>query len=106
MPTPAKTYGQVCVMTDPGSRLPRIPDASTIYIEETGEGHARAVVRCPCGCGQRIELPLRPVNANDEADWSATIHDDGTVTIEPSIETTRGCGSHFSIERNVVRWYT
>ncbi len=104
MPTPEKTYGQVCVMSDPDSRLPKIPDESTIYIQETGEGHARAVLRCPCGCGQRIELPLRPVCANEDADWSATI-DEGTVTFDNPIEISpKLCGSRFSIERNVVRW--
>lgn len=104
MPQPEKRFGQVNVR-NAEQRLPRIPDSETIYLQETEEGHSTAVFRCPCGCGLRIELPLRPVRANEEAEWDATVHEDGTVTLKPEISTGPDrCCSTFSIERNEVRW--
>lgn len=42
----------------------------------------------------------------DQDGHTVTVHDDGTVTISPSLLCGREdrCGAHYFVERSVVRW--
>lgn len=85
-----------------------------------GDVHA---VRFLCPCGDPDCLHVLPVNGHTDgvgkASWGFEEHDDGTVTLTPSILRhahqyppnkefpeghTVGCGSHFFIRRNRVDW--
>jgi hypothetical protein len=35
--------------------------------------------------------------------WVCEQHDDGTLTVHPSVDATT-CGSHFWIRRSVIHW--
>ena len=58
---------------------------------------------CPCGCNQTIALSLIP---NDRPRWRAREHQDGSVSISPSIWRTKGCKSHFFVKKGRIVWAT
>lgn len=55
---------------------------------------------CPCQCGDVIALNLM---ASHSPRWTVKDHEDGTITVTPSIDAGM-CGSHFWIQRNRVVW--
>ena len=55
---------------------------------------------CPCKCGEVIALNLM---ASHTPRWSVELHDDGTVTVHPSVDATN-CRSHFWIRRSRIDW--
>jgi Family of unknown function (DUF6527) len=55
---------------------------------------------CPCGCGEIIALNLM---TSHYPRWSAQIHEDGTLTAAPSVDSEK-CGSHFWIRHNNIQW--
>lgn len=59
------------------------------------------VLRCPCECGETVQLNLLPTV---QPRWSATEEDDGTLTVHPSVWRTKGCRSHFWIRRGLIVW--
>ncbi|HEY4193940.1 MAG TPA: DUF6527 family protein [Mucilaginibacter sp.] len=61
-----------------------------------------AVFKCPCGCGAIIQLNLLK-EANPR--WRIKFHDNGDVSLYPSINRRVNCKSHFNITRNSVRWW-
>ena len=53
--------------------------------------------RCPCGCKNKVDIPLSP------SGW--TIAHNGSVSIRPSISSSHlRCGSHYWIKDNEVLW--
>lgn len=72
-----------------------------IYVVDKCGKPIWAIMRCPCGCGDRIEANLmrsrRPY-------WRLRKHG-STISLFPSLWVTREkCGSHFFLIRNIVRW--
>jgi hypothetical protein len=85
-------------------RADDIPDQvapGTVYVVGEGEHHWAAVMLCPCGCGETIQLNLLP---DARPRWRVTLHEDGTATLWPSVWRVRGCGSHFFVRRGWVDW--
>jgi len=56
--------------------------------------------QCPCRCGAVIALNLM---ASHTPRWSVHLHEDGTLTVVPSVDATN-CGSHFFIRHNTIQW--
>jgi hypothetical protein len=56
--------------------------------------------RCPCGCKGILNLP---VNGKRGCQWILTKNSDLSVSLSPSIKYG-GCGAHFYIENNKIRW--
>lgn len=83
------------------SDIPELPAGETVHI--VGEaGHLWfAVLACPCGCGEIIQLSLVPTG---RPRWRHTVHWNGTVSLHPSINRIRGCKSHFYIRRGRTCW--
>ncbi|MFZ5526660.1 MAG: DUF6527 family protein [Pseudomonadota bacterium] len=58
-------------------------------------------MRCPCGCGQPVELPLiREARPR----WSLQVDQDGHPTLAPSIWRREGCRAHYFVRRGKVVW--
>jgi hypothetical protein len=80
---------------DPPDRLA----VRTVYV--LGQPAWRAALRCPCGCGDTVELSLldtiRPA-------WTLRRDAKRRVTLSPSVWRQRGCNSHYFIEAGRVRW--
>ncbi len=65
-------------------------------------GHAKwACLRCPCGCGDKIQLSLNPTR---RPRWAVRIDWLGRPSVEPSIHQLDGCRSHFWIRGGRIIW--
>ena len=60
-----------------------------------------ACLRCPCGCGDKIQLSLNPTR---RPRWAVRVDWLERPTVEPSIHQTDGCRSHFWIRSGRVVW--
>jgi hypothetical protein len=60
-----------------------------------------AALLCPCGCGSILQLnlvaPTRPR-------WRLRVHEDGAVTLWPSVWRQTGCRCHFWLRHGRVFW--
>jgi hypothetical protein len=57
-------------------------------------------LRCPCGCGQRLEMMLlKEVKPR----WDVTLDARG-VTLHPSVWLRTGCRSHFWVREGKIIW--
>ena len=81
--------------------LPDCLDTNTIYV--AGEnGHFWFVAMlCPCGCGATLHMSLL---ADARPRWLLTRHEDGSVSLTPSVWRQVGCRSHFFLVRGKVQW--
>lgn len=64
------------------------------FLPSTTEENAALDVDCPCGCGDRVCVPL--VDGH-HAKWSVNSYDFNTLTLSPSVQRRSGCNTHFSI---------
>lgn len=81
--------------------LPDELEEGVLYVCGEG-GHLWSVsFVCPCGCGEGVHLSL---HRDGLPRWRLDEHEDGTVSIWPSIWRIRGCRSHFWIRHGTVRW--
>ena len=81
--------------------VPADPRAKTVHIVGENGYRWKAVFRCPCGCGELIQLNLTP---EGRPRWNVTEEENQTVTIRPSINRVRGCCSHFILRDGTVKW--
>jgi len=89
------------LLAEPVEDLPDEVQSGRVYlIGDPGVPWSAALV-CPCGCGEVIRLSLIP---DDRPRWRATTHEDGLVTLEPSVWRIKGCRSHFLLQRGRVVW--
>lgn len=77
-----------------------LPQCGLVLHTEGGEPWS-AVMLCPCGCGQRVELPLLP---QVKPRWILEVDAQGLPTLRPSIWLTGGCMSHFFLRKGKVIW--
>ena len=77
-----------------------LPRRNLILVQEGSENWCVGML-CPCGCGQRVELPLIK-----EAHPRWEIHVDGQrrPTLQPSVWLRDGCRSHFFVRGGKVEW--
>jgi hypothetical protein len=62
--------------------------------QQSGEAHW--FIACP-GCGGHLDLSM----------WGVTEHEDGTLSIAPSIQcfgAEKPCNAHYFVVRNQIRW--
>lgn len=72
-----------------------------IYHVGSGEWKWLLMFRCPCGCGDVIQLSLLE---KSKQSWKIEIENDKQFSIYPSIDRIVGCKSHFFIKKNKVEW--
>ncbi|WP_316177709.1 MULTISPECIES: DUF6527 family protein [unclassified Bradyrhizobium] len=84
-----------------GDTLPdTLPFRNLVLAREDGEDWCIGM-RCPCGCGERLELMLlKEVRPR----WDARIDQRGHVTLHPSVWLKQGCRSHFWLRDGRVIW--
>ena len=73
-----------------------------IYLVARGDTYRWALLMCPCGCGERLDVNLmRTSNPH----WRLTLKK-GKVSLSPSIWVTGDkCGSHFWLIENRLHWF-
>ncbi|WP_456769989.1 DUF6527 family protein [Bradyrhizobium sp. USDA 4448] len=58
-------------------------------------------MRCPCGCGQGIELLLVK---EAKPRWDLSVDPSERPSLKPSVWLQTGCKSHFWLRRGRVEW--
>lgn len=89
------------VKTIEGDMLPeRLPLRNLVLAREDREDWCIGM-RCPCGCGERLELMLlKEVRPR----WDVSFDARGRVTLHPSVWLKQGCRSHFWLRDGRVIW--
>lgn len=85
-------------------RVEDFPDALSpgrVYLAGEGDNLWAATMRCPCGCGDVIELNLLP---QVRPCWAVDEHADTTLTLTPSVWRQKGCRSHFILKGGRIVW--
>ena len=84
-----------------GDMLPeKLPMWDLIMARDHGEDWSVGL-RCPCGCGQRLEmLLLKEVKPR----WDVSIDVGGRVTLHPSVWLREECKSHFWVRSGKIVW--
>lgn len=80
--------------------LPEMVEPLTVVAVGEGEHLWYAVLVCPCGCGETIQLSLLQ---DERPRWRLTARD-GVPTLSPSVWRHRGCRSHFILRDGLVTW--
>jgi hypothetical protein len=84
-----------------GDSLPKALPRRDIVLARDDDEDWCVGMRCPCGCGQTIELMLiREVRPR----WDLTIDDRGRPSLRPSVWRLAGCRSHFYLKHGRVQW--
>jgi Family of unknown function (DUF6527) len=79
---------------------PTLPRRDLVLARDDGEDWCVGF-RCPCGCGQVIELLVIP---EAKPRWDLRVDANGAPTLVPSVWLQRGCRSHFWLRNGRVEW--
>lgn len=82
--------------------IPEDIKENELYHVGEGEYKWLLVFKCPCGCREVVQLNLLK---EASPSWRVKIHEDGDVSVYPSISRHIKCKSHFNITKNSVRWW-
>jgi hypothetical protein len=84
-----------------GDTLPeKLPLWTLVMARDDGDDWSVGM-RCPCGCGQRLEMMvLREVKPR----WDVSMDSHGYVSLNPSVWVREGCRSHFLIRSGKIVW--
>lgn len=88
-------------------RARHVPDAPDkledgfVYIVGADGYDWSALMCCPGGCGKTLEMNLLPTA---KPVWRVTKHEDGVVSLHPSVWLKTGCACHFVLRRGAIRW--
>jgi hypothetical protein len=84
-----------------GESLPsKLPWRNLVVLRDAGDDWSVGM-RCPCGCGQAIELALI---REAKPRWNLYAEQGSPPTLSPSIWLREGCHSHFFVRRGRVEW--
>jgi len=79
---------------------PKLPRRNLVMARDSGEEWSIGM-RCPCGCGQRLEMMLLK---GVKPRWNASVDRRGHVTLHPSVWLQQGCKSHFWVRSGRIVW--
>ena len=81
--------------------LPAKLPLRNLVVARDGDEDWSVGMRCPCGCGQRLEMMLlKEVRPR----WDATVDAHGHVSLHPSGWLREGCKSHFWVRSGKIIW--
>lgn len=95
---PSSDFGgiQSTTVDDP----PETVIAGRLYLIGDPDQWWLAILRCPCGCGANIQLPM---SVGADPCWRVSGSND-KPSLWPSIHRTTGCRSHFFLRRGEIEW--
>ncbi|UGA43030.1 hypothetical protein HU230_0032875 [Bradyrhizobium quebecense] len=84
-----------------GDMLPeKLPLWTLVIARDDGEDWSVGM-RCPCGCGERLEMMLlREVKPR----WDVSVDSRGHISLHPSVWQREGCKSHFWVRSGKIIW--
>lgn len=80
--------------------IPEAVEENILYVIGENKSYWCLKMKCPCGCGEEIQLGLLKGNPK----WDFVVHWNGSVSVTPSIWRSKGCLSHFFIRRGKIVW--
>lgn len=84
-----------------GDSLPTLmPRRNLVLAREDGEDWCVGL-RCPCGCGDVIELLVIP---EAKPRWDVRVDGKSRPSLSPSVWRKTGCQSHFWLRNGRVEW--
>lgn len=97
----ARLYRPSPLRTQHVEALPDALPPGVVYV--LGEGRYRWSVAtlCPCGCGAVLQMS---VMKEGRPRWQLDEHEDGTISLHPSVWRKEGCRSHFFLRRGKIIW--
>lgn len=84
-----------------GDMLPAVLPARNLILVEEDARPWSIGMRCPCGCGETVELPL---SLEVVPRWDLTIDRKKGPSLSPSVWRKTGCRSHYWLKNGRVRW--
>jgi hypothetical protein len=81
--------------------MPERLDPKAVYILGEREHVWFVAMVCPCGCKATLQMSLLP---DAKPRWRLVEHDDGTISLQPSVWRKVGCRSHFYLRRGLIQW--
>lgn len=84
-----------------GDMLPAKLPRRDLVLARDGAEDWSVGLRCPCGCGERLEmLLLKGVKPR----WDVSVDRQGYVSLHPSVWLQKGCKSHFWVRSGRIIW--
>lgn len=84
-----------------GDSLPnKMPICSIVIAIEEDEVWCVGL-KCPCGCGYIVELPI--INEANPR-WDFQINPKNKISLYPSVSLNKGCKSHFWVKEGKIIW--
>lgn len=77
-----------------------LPLGSLVIVQD-GARQKWACLRCPGGCGAKLQLSLNPAR---RPCWKVAFDWLGRPSISPSIHQQNACRCHFWLKRGIVEW--
>jgi len=77
------------------------PIKRKLYIIGTVDEPWQVELLCPCGCRDKIVLP---VNDSTKPRWTLIITNKTIPSLSPSIWRSKGCKSHFFLKQGKIKW--
>lgn len=94
--TPARSLKVVS-----GDTLPKKLPVLNLVMARDGDEDWCVGLRCPCGCGRRLEMMLlKEVKPR----WDVSVDQKGRVSLHPSVWLRQGCKSHFWVRSGKIIW--
>ena len=85
-----------------GDMLPAKLHLRNLVLARDGDDDWCVGLRCPCGCGRRLEMMvLKEVKPR----WDVSVNAKGDVSLHPSVWVQDGCRSHFWVRGGRIMWY-
>ena len=81
--------------------FPEKPRKKSIYIVGGREYPFEAKFFCPLGCGDILSVSIAP---DHQKSWKVTEHENGALSISPSVWRTTECRCHFWIRKGRIVW--
>lgn len=88
------------MVVEDGDLPDRLRRRDLVLLRDGGEDWSVAM-RCPCGCGQRVELALI---REAKPRWSLRHEGGRRPTLYPSVWLREGCRSHFFVRDGRICW--
>ncbi|HBM13265.1 MAG TPA: hypothetical protein DD390_11275 [Rhodospirillaceae bacterium] len=84
-----------------GDSPPEIIRSRNLYLAKDDGEDWSVAMRCPCGCGDRLELMLA---TEARPHWSVRSKPNAPPTLQPSVWRKAGCKSHFWVRDGRIVW--
>jgi hypothetical protein len=81
--------------------VPDKPAEKRLYVVGEKSVYWQAAMKCPCGCGDLIQLPL---TQDARPRWRAQVDKVTSPSLSPSVNRTTGCRSHFFLREGRIVW--